>query len=181
MKVYTKTGDGGNTGLYGGARIRKDHLRIEAYGTLDELNSIVGLVRSNSVAKKADTILEAIQIELFNMGSHLASDPSADLPLPELKDELISKLESAMDEMTAELPKLRSFVLPGGSLACSHAHLARTVCRRAERRVISLSDTEEVPEKVIVFLNRLSDYFFVLSRYILLQEGRKDVLWHSGV
>lgn len=181
MKIYTKTGDKGTTGLYGGGRLNKDDARIEAYGTVDELNSVVGLVRSSPNAGEHDDLLEMVQIELFNIGSHLAYDPASDLPLPELNKGLVDRLEKAMDKMNDALPKLKSFVLPGGSLSSSHAHLARTVCRRAERRVVSLSRAAELDKGIIVFLNRLSDYFFLLARYLLNAEGKKDVLWRSGV
>ena len=174
MKIYTKTGDKGTTGLYGGGRLNKDDVRIEAYGTVDELNSYIGLVRSVPFAQAHQELLEMVQVELFNIGSHLAYDPSSDLPLPDLNAGLVERLEQAMDKMNDDLPKLKSFVLPGGSLASSYAHIARTVCRRAERRVVTLARSEDIDDGIVIFLNRLSDYFFVFARYLLKKEGKED-------
>ncbi|MDX1684016.1 MAG: cob(I)yrinic acid a,c-diamide adenosyltransferase [Saprospiraceae bacterium] len=179
MKIYTRTGDKGTTGLYGGSRLRKDDARIEAYGTVDELNSVIGLVRAQNEIQ--DDLLELIQVELFNIGSHLAIDPESDLPVPDLNSKLVERLEQAMDRMSEELPKLKSFVLPGGSIESANVHLARTICRRAERRVLTASDEHKVEEGIIVFLNRLSDYLFILARHVLRKQGREDVLWQSGV
>lgn len=181
MKLYTKTGDKGTTSLYGGKRLSKDNIRIEAYGTVDELNSVLGMLRTCASTEEYDNLHEALQIELFNIGSHLAASPESDFPLPTLKTELVETLERSMDDMNDQIPKLRSFILPGGSAAASWAHLARTVCRRAERRVVTLSTDESVEEGIIIFLNRLSDYCFVLSRYILFKEGKQEVEWKSGI
>ena len=181
MKIYTKTGDKGETSLYGGRRLQKDDLRIESYGTVDELNAHVGFLREGDIHDDYDALLQQIQIELFNIGSHLASSPEASFPLPELNTDLVGQLERSMDDMNESLPPLKTFVLPGGSESASRAHLARTVCRRAERRVVSLSHSEKVNGQIIIFLNRLSDFFFVFSRYLLHSEGRSEVKWQSGV
>lgn len=177
MKIYTKTGDNGTTGLYGGARINKDDLRIEAYGTIDELNSQIGLlVAASKDILKLDSQLLPVQQYLFIIGSHLATvDPT--IKLPSLKETAINDLENYIDEMEAELPALTSFVLPGGSLAIGHCHMARTICRRAERRSVSLNNHETINKEIVPFLNRLSDYFFVLSRYIGLKEGVDEIPW----
>ena len=181
MKIYTKTGDKGKTSLYGGQRISKDDLRIEAYGTVDELNAHLGHLRASTEVEAYDSLLQQVQVELFNIGSHLASSPEADFPLPQLSGHLIVDLEQSMDDMNEKLPELKTFVLPGGSESASRAHLARTVCRRAERRVVSLSNADEVDDQIIVFLNRLSDFFFVLSRHLIYQEGKAEVKWQSGI
>lgn len=178
MKVYTKTGDSGKTSLVEGTRISKAHLRIESYGTVDELNAVLGLVADQEVNQPRKPFLKAIQDNLFVIGSNLASDPSKranKVPPIEVAD--IAVLESAMDEMDALLPPLRHFVLPGGHSSVSFAHLARTVCRRAERAVTRLYETDEVPELVLVYLNRLSDYFFVLSRMMAQELGVEEVKW----
>ena len=181
MKIYTKTGDKGETSLYGGKRLQKDDLRIESYGTVDELNAHVGLLREGDIHDDYDAILQQIQIELFNIGSHLASSPNGSFPLPKLNEDLVEQLEKAMDDMNESLPELRTFILPGGSESASRAHLSRTVCRRAERRVVSLSHAEQVNDQIIIFLNRLSDFFFVFSRYLLHTEGKSEIKWQSGI
>lgn len=178
MKIYTKGGDKGQTSLYGGRRISKDDIRIESYGTIDELNSHVGHLIS-VVPSGFDQIglLIEIQNRLFTIGSNLASDPEKDLPVPDLNEEDVLKLENAMDNMDASLAPLRAFVLPGGSVANSVAHVCRTVTRRAERRMISLASVEEVNPILIKYVNRLSDYFFVVSRYIAHQLGHQETEW----
>lgn len=178
MKIYTKGGDKGQTSLYGGRRISKDDIRIESYGTIDELNSHVGHLIS-VVPSGFDQIglLIEIQNRLFTIGSNLASDPEKDLPVPDLNEEDVLKLENAMDNMDASLAPLRAFVLPGGSVANSVAHVCRTVTRRAERRMISLAAVEEVNPILIKYVNRLSDYFFVVSRYIAHQLGHQETEW----
>jgi cob(I)alamin adenosyltransferase len=178
MKIYTKTGDTGTTALIGGTRIAKSHLRITAYGNIDELNSHIGLVRDQEVNSNRKDILKEIQDRLFTIGSHLASDPSlVSKRIPDLLDTDISSLETAMDEMDAQLPELRNFVLPGGHQSVSFCHIARTVCRRAERGVIELSHEEEVPAIIIKYLNRLSDYLFVLSRLMAHELQSEEVKW----
>jgi len=178
MKIYTKTGDGGKTSLVEGTRISKSDLRIEAYGTVDELNSFLALVADHDVNKKRNELLKSIQDNLFVIGANLASDPSkrADKVPPVQTDDIMA-LEKAMDEMDALLPELRHFVIPGGHVAVSLAHVARTVCRRAERCVVRLSEADEVPELVATYLNRLSDFFFVLSRMMSMELGVEEVKW----
>lgn len=180
MKIYTKTGDSGETSLIGGARVKKDHLRIEAYGTVDELNACLGLVRDAAEQKVYEDQLMQIQNLLFSIGSNLAADDPKAMPLPQLSEESIVALEKAMDEMNEDLPSLRNFILPGGDLAASHCHLARTICRRAERRVVSLNEQAEVNSLIVRYLNRLSDYLFTLARWYTKRHGGKETLWKSG-
>jgi cob(I)alamin adenosyltransferase len=178
MKIYTKTGDSGKTSLVEGTRISKADDRIEAYGTVDELNSFLGLLADHEVNQKRYPLLKSIQDNLFVMGANLASDPSKRgdrVPPVETND--ITILEQAMDEMDAQIPELRHFILPGGHVAVSLAHVCRTVCRRAERCVIRLNEKDEVPELVVVYLNRLSDFFFVLSRKMCQELDIKEVQW----
>jgi cob(I)alamin adenosyltransferase len=166
MKIYTKRGDGGTTSLLGGARVPKHHLRIETYGTVDELNSYIGLLRD--LAPEADkALLLRIQDRLFTMGSHLALEPGhvGKMKLPELTEADIEDLEKAMDKMEESLPEMKNFVLPGGHVAVSHCHIARCVCRRAERLATALQEQETTGTIVLPYLNRLSDYLFVLSRW----------------
>jgi len=178
MKIYTKTGDTGKTSLVEGTRISKGHDRIEAYGTVDELNSFIGLLADQEVNKHRYSLLKAIQDNLFVIGANLASDPEKKADrVPPVKDEDVILLEKAMDEMDESLPELRHFVLPGGHASVSLAHVARTVCRRAERCVIRLTETNEVPELVITYLNRLSDFFFVLGRKICQELEIEEVKW----
>ena len=167
IKIYTKTGDKGETSLLGGTRVAKNHIRIEAYGTVDELNSFLGLIRDQQIdANSKDTLIE-IQDRLFTMGSYLASDPDkSKVKIPQFKEDDITFLENEIDKMNGNLPEMRSFVLPGGHTTVSYCHIARCVCRRAERCVIHLSQNSTVNDVVIKYLNRLSDYLFVLSRKI---------------
>lgn len=176
-KIYTKTGDDGTTGLFGGARLPKDHIRIEAYGTVDELNAVIGLLMSGTTEPQVLELLQTIQSRLFTVGSNLASDPAKDMITPDLLDEDVQLIERAIDKMQEELPPLRHFILPGGSMAISTAHLARTICRRAERRVVSLAHISEVEHIILLYLNRLSDFFFVLSRWLGAKEGVEEVKW----
>jgi len=178
MKIYTKGGDKGQTSLYGGRRISKDDLRIEAYGTIDELNSHVGhLISILPENFGEEALLIEIQNRLFTVGSNLASDPEKQLPIPDLLESDIEKLEAAMDNMDASLEPLKAFVLPGGSAANSIAHVCRTVTRRAERRMISLNSASEVNPILIKYINRLSDYFFVVSRYIAHKLSHSETPW----
>lgn len=177
MKIYTKTGDEGMTSLYGGKRISKDDIRIEAYGTVDELNACIGLLISTLPNDDQKELLIEIQKRLFTIGSILASDPGKNLATPDLLDSDVILLEDAMDNMDAQLEPLRTFVLPGGSESNSQAHICRTVSRRAERRIISLSGVADLDPLVIKYLNRLSDYFFILSRKIALDLGHAEVPW----
>lgn len=165
MKIYTKTGDSGQTSLIGGTRVSKAHLRIESYGTIDELNSYIGLLYDQEVNLGRQDILQEIQDRLFTIGASLASDPEkSKMKIPDLKEEDITLLEKEIDAMTSNLPELRNFILPGGHQSISFAHIARCVCRRAERICIDLQESEFVADLVIKYLNRLSDYLFTLCR-----------------
>ena len=177
MKIYTKKGDDGTTGLLGGTRIPKHHLRIEAYGTVDELNSHLGLLRDYYNACSEEII--NIQDKLFTIGSHLALDPEhkGKMNLPSINDADVLQLEYWMDSMDESLPPMRNFVLPGGHVAVSQAHIARTVCRRAERLIAHLNDAEPVEPITLQYLNRLSDYLFVLSRFITHSLGAPETPW----
>jgi cob(I)alamin adenosyltransferase len=178
MKIYTKTGDKGQTSLIGGTRVPKHHLRIESYGTVDELNSYIGLIRDQQVSEHQQDLLKEIQDRLFTIGSALASDPEkSKMKIPDLHQEDIELLEKEIDTMTADLPELRHFILPGGSNAVSFCHLARCVCRRAERLCVHLSEDSFVDEKVMVYLNRLSDYLFVLSRKLCFDNQIEENKW----
>ena len=178
MKIYTKTGDKGQTSLLGGTRVSKADLRIEAYGTVDELNSHIGLVRDQDVNAAHRDLLKEIQDRLFTVGSSLAADPQKNVTiLPDLRETDLTLLETEMDGMNEQLPELRAFVLPGGHPSVSVCHVARTVCRRAERQVIRLHHEEPVDEMVIKYLNRLSDYLFVLSRMMAHELGAEEVKW----
>jgi len=179
MRVYTKTGDDGTSGLIGGTRVEKYDLRLESYGTVDELNSWIGLICSQKIDPASRDLLLSVQNNLFVIGARLATDLSkADLSskLP-FKAEDIAKLENEMDRILDQLPPMEHFVLPGGSNTISYCHLARTVCRRAERRVCQLSKEVTIPAELIKYLNRLSDYLFVLSRKIAVDESIDEVQW----
>lgn len=179
MKIYTKTGDKGTTALVGGRRVSKGKLKIEAYGTVDELNSWIGLVRDQAINEFRRDLLKEIQDRLFTIGADLASEPEQvrKKPVPSLVDDDITLLENEMDKMDTELTPLRAFVLPGGHQSVSFAHLARTVCRRAERLAIRLSAEEEVNPMIVKYLNRLSDYLFVLSRKMTQELGSEEITW----
>jgi cob(I)alamin adenosyltransferase len=167
MKIYTKTGDKGVTSLIGGTRVSKYHIRIESYGTVDELNSYVGLIVDQDIAQHDKDILKQIQDRLFTIGSSLASDPEkSKMVIPDLHLADIELLEQEMDLINENLPELRHFILPGGSNAISYCHIARCVCRRAERITVQLAEESFVDEKVNIYLNRLSDYLFTLARKI---------------
>ena len=178
MKIYTKTGDKGKTSLIGGTRVPKHHLRIEAYGTVDELNSHIGLIRDQDMDEHSKQMLVEIQDRLFTIGSSLASDPEkSKMKIPDLKEDDILLLEKEMDKMNETLPEMRSFVLPGGHTTVSYCHLARCVCRRAERKVIHLAEENFVAESVIIYLNRLSDYLFVLARKLTMDLKAVEIPW----
>lgn len=181
MKIYTRTGDQGTTGLFGGGRVSKAHPRVAAYGDVDELNSVIGLVRATAPTEFQDGLFEAIQRDLFSIGGHLATpDPDkvkAALAKAELKPERIAEFERAIDAADRELPPLTAFVLPGGSAKAAALHLARTVCRRAERAVVALAAEEPVPELFLSYLNRLSDLLFTLARLVNHLDGRGDTTW----
>jgi len=179
MKIYTKTGDDGLTGLIGGTRVPKNDLRIEAYGTVDELNSFIGLLSSYPLLEEELEYLEKIQHRLFAVGSHLATDreKTAIDTASIISDEDISELESSIDRLNENLPALKAFILPGGSAEGSVCHVCRTVSRRAERRIMDVSQIYNIDKQIIIYINRLSDYFFVLSRFITLKKGNKEILW----
>lgn len=179
MKIYTRTGDKGETGLLGGARVAKDDARIEAYGTVDELNSHVGMLRDLAAPHHVERLI-AIQETLFTIGSHLASSSDEErkrFKVPAIDERMIAVLERAMDEMDRELEPMRSFILPGGHIAASQAHICRTVCRRAERRVVQLSGSTDLDPILVRYLNRLSDYFFMLARHLSKLHGVADTPW----
>ena len=180
MKIYTKTGDKGFTSLIGGTRVPKSSLRIECYGTVDELNSHIGLVRDQDINATRRPLLKEIQDRLFTIGSSLAADPEkSKMKLPDLHDADVTLLEDEMDRLNVDLPELHAFILPGGHPAVSHAHVARCVCRRAERLAIHLGEESFVAELVVVYLNRLSDFLFVLSRAMAHELGVEEVTWKA--
>ncbi len=180
MKIYTKTGDTGETSLWGGKRIPKSHPRIDAYGTIDELNVCVGFLRDQPINQSRKDLLKEIQDRLFTIGASLAADPDkASLTVPDLVPEDVLLLETQMDEMDESLPMLKNFILPGGHLSVSYAHLARVTCRKAERLCIALGQQEPVHPRIIEYLNRLSDYFFVLGRKMGQELGAEEITWHA--
>lgn len=188
-KVYTKSGDGGETSLVGGQRVSKSNLRIDLYGDVDELNSHLGVVSSHlamdNLLKDKLLFVEQIQSKLFDLGSNLASEVSdrEKFKLPQISEEFLKQMESEIDEMDALCEPLKSFVLPGGAVAATHLHVCRTVCRRVERKLIRFAGeygTEEKPQLSAEFLNRLSDYFFVFSRYVNAKKGKSETLWKPG-
>ncbi|MBS1576522.1 MAG: cob(I)yrinic acid a,c-diamide adenosyltransferase [Bacteroidetes bacterium] len=180
-KIYTKTGDKGTTSLIGGTKVPKSHLRIEAYGTVDELNSHIGLCKDLINDKPANSILREIQDRLFTIGSSLACDPVKEpkMKIPDLKEEDVILLEKEIDRMNEIIPPMKSFVLPGGHPTVSHLHIARCVCRRAERCCVRLG--EETDAVILKYLNRLSDYLFVLSRYISNLLNVAEIPWKPRV
>lgn len=182
MKIYTKTGDGGTTALLGGRRVSKADIRIEAYGTVDELNAYVGLLRDQEINRSRAAFLKKIQEILFVIGATLATSPGKNkVKKPDIYPEDVQLLEEEIDRMDHQLEPLRKFVLPGGHQVVSYCHLGRTVCRRAERRVVSLQGEEEVDENIIQYLNRLSDYFFVLGRLIAKELNVVEVTWEPRI
>lgn len=182
MKIYTKTGDKGTTSLIGGTRVPKHHIRIEAYGTVDELNSWIGLVRDQQINEAQTKVLLEVQDRLFTIGSNLAADPEKSrMKLPAIHEEDVELLERNIDLMNESLPEMRSFILPGGDQAQSYCHIARCVCRRAERNTIHLAENNEVEELIIKYLNRLSDYLFVLARMIGKERNASETPWKARV
>lgn len=178
FKIYTKTGDKGQTSLIGGTRLPKHHIRIEAYGTVDELNSHIGLLRDVIDDAGTRELLVSIQDRLFTIGSHLAADPEKNkMKLPPLFEEDVTALEKAIDAINEQVPEMRSFVLPGGHVHVSYCHIARCVCRRAERAVLRLAENEPVEEIHGKYLNRLSDYLFMLSRWLTLKLQAAETPW----
>lgn len=178
MKIYTKGGDKGQTSLIGGTRVPKHHIRIESYGTVDELNSWIGVLRDTIEDAAVKSLLIEIQDRLFTIGSLLAADPEkSKMKLPELHEDDVKLLEKEIDAIDAAVPPMKSFVLPGGHLTVSHCHVARCVCRRAERNVIHLSETAPVSELILQYMNRLSDYLFMLSRKLTQDLGVEETPW----
>ena len=183
LKIYTKVGDKGTTSLIGGTKVLKSDLRIEAYGTIDELNSYVGLCNDVLIDQHSKKILKEIQDRLFTIGSSLACDPEKEpkMKIPDLNEEDVSLLEKEMDQMNEMIPQMKSFILPGGHVTVSHLHIARCICRRAERCCVRLS--EQAPENLLIlkYLNRLSDYLFVLARYTSYLLNAEEIEWKPKV
>ena len=181
MKIYTRTGDSGDTGLFGGARVRKDHARIEAYGTIDELNAVLGMVRSQELPPELSTLLETFQNDLFTLGAELATPAPGEHDMPRVAENDVARLEKQIDHFESLLPALKQFILPSGSSAGTALHVARAVCRRAERRVATLqaAGTEVVSATILVYLNRLSDLLFVLARFANQQAGQPEIPWQK--
>lgn len=181
LKIYTKTGDQGDTGLFGGGRVPKDHPRVEAYGAVDELNAVLGLARSIEMMPRIDEVVAPVQRDLFALGALLATPDlermREQLEKARISDARIAQLEQAIDDGEAELEPLKAFILPGGTPKAAALHVARTTCRRAERAVIHLQREAEIPQIVIVYLNRLSDLLFVLARVANRRAGAGEVTW----
>ncbi|WP_259067463.1 cob(I)yrinic acid a,c-diamide adenosyltransferase [Mucilaginibacter sp. X4EP1] len=178
MKIYTKTGDKGVTSLIGGTRVVKYHIRIESYGTVDELNSYMGLIADQDITQHDKDILKQIQDRLFTIGSSLAADPEkSKMIIPDLHLTDIELLEKEMDAANEKLPALRHFILPGGSNTISYCHIARCICRRAERITVQLAEESFVDEKVTIYLNRLSDYLFTLARKVAHEQNIAENQW----
>jgi len=181
MKIYTKTGDTGQTGLFGGGRVAKNHVRVDAYGEVDELNATIGLARSLEPMPRIDELLVPIQRDLFAIGALLATPNlekmKSHLEKARVDEARIAQLEQAIDDADEELEPLRAFILPGGSPKAAALHVARTVCRRAERRVVELTETEEIPALAVIYLNRLSDLLFTLARLASKRSGVGEVTW----
>jgi cob(I)alamin adenosyltransferase len=179
-KIYTKTGDAGKTSLIGGTRVPKSHIRINAYGTVDELNAFIGLLNDHLSDMHSRGMLREIQDRLFTIGSSLACDPEKEIAMkiPDLKESDLFLLENEIDSMNEKLPEMKSFILPGGHVAVSTAHICRTICRRAERIIVELDSAEPLGQPLIIkYLNRLSDYLFVLARYIGQLMGADEIKW----
>ncbi|MDA0987324.1 MAG: cob(I)yrinic acid a,c-diamide adenosyltransferase [Bacteroidetes bacterium] len=180
MKIYTKTGDKGETSLFGGKRVSKNSLRIDCYGTVDELNSFIGIICSNKPSKKISLLLNVIQNELFIIGADLATPNDAKTKsFQKISNKNIKNLENYIDNLELKLPKLKNFILPGGSVVGSSLHYARTVCRSAERKVVALSKLELIDKLLIVYLNRLSDLLFVMARYENKENKKSEINWVS--
>jgi len=185
MKIYTKTGDNGTTALFGGTRVAKHHIRIESYGTIDELNSWLGLIRDQEVGTHMKNVLTSIQNKLFTVGAILATDPDKAilkngkerLNIPKINASDIELLEKEMDAMEAALPQMTHFILPGGHTTVSYCHIARTVCRRAERMASVLNENEPFDTEVLMYINRLSDYLFMLARKLSSDLDAEEIKW----
>jgi len=184
FKIYTKTGDKGATSLIGGVRVLKSHIRIESYGTVDELNSYLGMVNDSCGNAEIGEWLREIQDRLFTLGAEMATTPDKEvkMKLPDLHDADVTWLEERIDKMNEVLPEMRSFILPGGNLTASTCHVARCVCRRAERLCVGMQQQEEyVPDLIVRYLNRLSDFLFVLARYISHINGAEELPWRARI
>lgn len=184
MKIYTKTGDNGTTSLIGGTKVPKSHLRIEAYGTVDELNSHIGLCKDLLTDKHSQILLQEVQDRLFTIGSSLACDPIKEprMRIPDLKEEDVILLENEIDKMNESLPLMKNFILPGGHTVVSHIHITRCVCRRAERCCVRLElESLEVEQVILKYLNRLSDYLFVLARFVAFHLKAEEIPWKPRV
>lgn len=182
LKIYTKTGDGGKTSLIGGTKVPKSHIRIQAYGTIDELNAYIGLLGDQLADMHGRELLREIQDRLFTIGSALACDPKKDIAMkiPDLEESDIVLLEQEIDMMNEKLPEMKSFILPGGHVSVSTAHICRTVCRRAERLIVELDELEPLAQPLVIkYLNRLSDYLFVLARYTGFLNGVDEIKWKA--
>ncbi len=187
MKIYTKTGDKGTTALYGGTRVPKNHLRIESYGTVDELNSYIGLIKDQNIAESLKESLLKIQTDLFTLGSMLATPPEKEtlkngkerLNIPKITKKSITFLENKIDIMNKELVQMTHFILPGGHQTVSFCHITRCICRRAERISVALNDQEEINPNILIYLNRLSDYLFVLARKLSKDLSVQEIKWIS--
>ena len=178
MKIYTKTGDAGETGLWGGQRVAKDALRVHAYGTVDECNAAIGLARMGTISGALDELLNEVQNQLFVVGADLAT-PGEAVSIPRVSEAEVSFLETSIDQLEDQIEPLKQFILPGGTPTAAHLHLARTVCRRAERWVVSLMREDTINPHVGTYLNRLSDFLFVAARVANAQAGLSDVPWQS--
>lgn len=179
MKIYTKTGDQGETGLWGGQRVSKDTLRVHAYGTTDECNAAIGVARAAGVDPALDSLLASVQNQLFVAGADLATPGEGGANIPRISLDEVSFLEANIDLLEAELEPLKQFILPGGTLGAAQLHLARTTCRRAERWAVSLANAEPVNPELLSYLNRLSDFLFVASRIANARAGTADIPWVS--
>ena len=185
MKIYTKTGDKGETSLFGGTRVPKYHLRIEAYGTIDELNSYIGLIRDQQIDSHTEKVLLTIQNKLFTLGAMLATPPEKELlksgkerlNINKVDESSVVLLENEIDFMNESLPPMTHFVLPGGHTTVSFCHIARCICRRAERIATQLNDESEINEQILIYLNRLSDYLFVLARKLTYDNNAQEIQW----
>jgi len=179
MKIYTKTGDDGETGLFGGPRVRKDHPRIAAYGEVDELNASLAVVRAGQVPREIDQVIERIQHELFAVGAELATPDPVAHGTRWISAKHTSRLEADIDQWESTLAPLRNFVLPGGSPASASIHLARCICRRAERHIVALAAAEPISNEIVIYVNRLSDLLFVMARVVNQRLGVPDVPWQK--
>lgn len=179
VKIYTKTGDKGTSSLFGGTRVKKYHERLECYGTIDELNAHIGLIIDESNDKSVNELLITIQNILFVAGAYLANENP-----PEnsgVNEQHIQLLETQIDTMTQNLPELKNFILPSGHILASRSHVCRTICRRAERHIVRLADDIQIDERIIKFINRLSDFFFVLARKYIYDNGKQEICWKTNV